>query len=245
MLWTAISYCGPAPVPAEIWARWNLDPWLIAVLAAAAMGWIAFARARTGTRHGSFWADFALLLILFVSPLCALSAALFAARSVHHLLLVALAAPLLVLAGLRLARLPIGMATGLHILIFWAWHIPGLYAWALSHDAAYWLMQASLLGSAMIFWSAVLDRRASGVAALGALLAMIVQMGILGAILTFAGQPFYAPHFLTTASWGLSPVEDQQIAGLIMWVASIPFYLAAAVAPIRSLLTAIEAPRAA
>ena len=38
--------------------------------------------------------------------------------------------------------------------------------------------------------------------------------GLLGALLTFTDQPVYAPHFLTTASWGLSPLEDQQAAGL-------------------------------
>ena len=43
-----------------------------------------------------------------------------------------------------------------------------------------------------------------------------------------AGAPLYAPHFLTTAPWGFRPLEDQQLAGLIMWVPAAGLYLAAA-----------------
>ena len=45
-----------------------------------------------------------------------------------------------------------------------------------------------------------------------------VQTGLLGALLTFAGRPLYAAHLSTTAAWGLTPLEDQQLAGLIMWI---------------------------
>jgi len=47
------------------------------------------------------------------------------------------------------------------------------------------------------------------------LLVAMVAMGLLGALITFAGQPLYAPHLLTTEVWGLDPLEDQQTAGLI------------------------------
>ena len=57
-----------------------------------------------------------------------------------------------------------------------------------------------------------------------------MQMGLLGALITFAGQPLYAPHFFTTEPWGLSALEDQQVAGLIMWAPSAGLYLAAALA---------------
>ncbi len=43
-------------------------------------------------------------------------------------------------------------------------------------------------------------------------------MGFLGALITFASRPFYTPHFLTTAVWGLTPLQDQQLGGAIMWV---------------------------
>jgi putative membrane protein len=87
-------------------------------------------------------------------------------------------------------------------------------------------MQATLLGTAVAFWAAV--RRSSVATAVAALLATMVQMGLLGALITFAGKPLYAPHLLSTAAWGLSPLEDQQVAGLIMWAPAAAIYLAAA-----------------
>ena len=95
-------------------------------------------------------------------------------------------------------------------------------------------MQASLLGSALGFWNAV--RLAPIPGAIVALLATMVQMGLLGALLTFAGSPLYAPHFATTAAWGLGPLEDQQLAGLIMWAPAAAVYLAAAVGVLAGVL---------
>lgn len=222
-----IPYCGVAPEPAELMARWNFDPLLLAAIGGGTA--LFYWRFRPGReRLAPFAAGFAILLLLFVSPFCALTSALFAARAAHHALLVAAAAPLIVLAlpdGMRV-RGSIGLWTAMHALVLWAWHYPPFYASALSSDAIYWLMQASLLGSALAFWLSV--RRAAMAAAVGALLATMVQMGLLGALITFAGRPLYAPHWLTTTPWGLSPLEDQQLAGLIMWAPAAAVYLVAA-----------------
>lgn len=224
--WSGLPYCGSAPLPGEIWLRWNWDPLLLALLAAAfALGAVLFRRARY--ERLAWFSGMAALVVAFVSPLCALSSGLFAVRSLHHLLVVALAAPLLgyTLAG-RFRSLPLGILTGVHILAFWAWHAPSLYSAALSDDFVYWIMQALLLGSGILFWAALYGAR-NFAAQVGALLAAVIQMGLLGAIITFAPQPIYAPHFLTAGLYGLSALEDQQLAGLIMWVASLPLILAA------------------
>jgi putative membrane protein len=86
-----IAYCGPAAVPDDLWTRWNVDPLLIPALAALAL---AVGRSRSSdTRAG--WAAIVLMLVIFVSPLCALSSALFSVRVLHHVLLIAAVAPLL------------------------------------------------------------------------------------------------------------------------------------------------------
>lgn len=163
-----------------------------------------------------------MLAVLFVFPICSLASALFSARSIPHVLLISFAAPLLA-AGLIDVNWPRSVATGpisaagLHALAFWIWHVPALYAAALGHVAVYWAMQLTLLISAVLVWRAVLDPRTEVPTALLALLVLVLQMGFLGAVLTFAREPLYAPHLLTTATWGLSPFEDQQIAGLLMW----------------------------
>ena len=220
-VWT--PYCGPGPTPDEWLSRWNLDPVLIAALALG----LALCLWRRSGRDRAFGVGAVLTLaVIFVSPLCALSSALFAARTVHHVLLVAVAAPLIAWTLPRRRAGPLALATAVQAAVFWAWHAPAAYGWALSNDAAYWLMQFGLLGTGVWFWMAV--RRASAPAAVAALLLAMVAMGLLGALLTFTGQPVYAPHFLTTAAWGLAPLEDQQAAGLIMWAPAAGAYLAAA-----------------
>ncbi len=56
-----------------------------------------------------------------------------------------------------------------------------------------------------------------------AALSSAIQMGMLGALLVFAHDPLYLPHFATTQAFGLSSLDDQQLGGLIMWVpANLP-----------------------
>ena len=208
-------YCGPAPDPGGIWTRWNLDPSLLAGLAALAL-WLA--RSRAGV------AAVAVLAVAFVSPLCALSAALFSARVVHHLLLVAVAAPLIALAwparSWRAVTPLFLLATG----ILWAWHLPVAYDAAMANVGLYWAMQASLLGSATAFWRAVLaPGQPAGQAGL-AILGAYMQMGLLGALLTFAPDALYAIHQTAPLAWGFAPLADQQLGGIIMWVpAGLPY----------------------
>ena len=227
--WT--PYCGAAPVPAEWLGRWNWDPILIAGLALGIILWARWSASAKPIERQRLAISAGLLALLFISPLCALSSALFSARVTHHVLLTAAVAPLLVLSIPR-DSLPragsLAVWTLVQAMVFWAWHSPNLYAAALSNDAIYWLMQASLLASAFGFWAAL--RRSNEAAAITGLLLSMVQMGLLGALITFAGTPLYAPHFSSTAAWGLSPLEDQQLAGLIMWIPSAGIYLGAALA---------------
>lgn len=206
--------------------RWNLDPLLLTALVAATVGGVLFIAAAGGQRR-PFLAGMALFVLLFVSPFCALTSALFSVRAVHHLALTAIVAPLLA-ASLPSRRVPWGLGawTGIHASTFWLWHAPPAYEAALSSNAIYWLMQASLLLTALALWRGV--RHAPLPAGIAALLATMVQMGLLGALLTFSGTALYAPHALGPLAWGLSPLEDQQLAGLIMWAPGAGLYLAAA-----------------
>ncbi len=217
-----IPYCGEAPGPEAWLGRWNLDPVLLVALALLALAlWWPHARPRTAWR----WA-WGLTVLLYVSPLCALSSAFFTVRVVHHMALVLAVAPLLA-HGLAPRRVPLWTSTAVATVVFWLWHAPAPYAAALSSDAVYALMQLSLLASATLFWLAV--RRAQPVAAVAAILVAMVLMGLLGALIVFAGRPLYAPHLASTLAWGVSPLEDQQLAGLLMWAPGSLAYLAAAI----------------
>jgi putative membrane protein len=225
-----LPYCGRAPEPAALLTRWNLDPLLIAVIALATLwAW------RRSERSEAVAGASAMAVLLFVSPLCALTSALFSARSGHHVLILAGLAPLLAMAVPRMAGAgSVGWWTGAGAVVLWAWHLPAVYAASLSSDAIYWLMQLALLGTATGFWVAA--RRAGPGPAILACLANVVQTGLLGALLTVAPRALYAPHALTTAAWGLSPIADQQLGGLIMWVPGAGLYLAAALILLRRLL---------
>lgn len=210
------SYCGAAPLPAQALSVWNLDPLLLVAL--LILGF-ALRRSPAGL------AGVMVLVLAFVSPLCAVSVALFSARVVHHVLLVAVAAPLLAAALPRARAMPTGLAFLISTAVLWGWHQPAAYDLALADMAVYWAMQLSLLGSAVWFWRAVLGSR-GGIAAVLWSLAGLMQMGALGALLTFAPEPLYAAHALAPLDWGLTPLADQQLGGLIMWVPAMLPYLA-------------------
>lgn len=228
-VWT--PYCGPAPDPAEALGRWNGDPVLWVVLVAATAAGLLLLR---GPEKGRYTAAMAVLAVGLISPLCAVSSALFTIRTLHHLLLVLAAAPLLALCLPRLKRPRLAAAVAVQAVIFWAWHAPGLYAQALSHDGVYWLMQVSILGSAVWFWATV--RSAKGHAAVAGLLAAMLLMGLLGALIVFAAEPLYSPHFASTLAWNMTPLEDQQAAGLIMWAPAAAAYLLVALWRLNGLL---------
>ena len=78
-------------------------------------------------------------------------------------------------------------------------------------DAVYWLMQASLLLTALALWRAV--RAAALTSGIAALLATMVQMGLLGALLTFAGAPLYAPHLVGADRLGLVAARGPAACG--------------------------------
>jgi len=217
-----IAYCGPAAIPDDLWTRWNLDPLLIGILAALA---IVIGGGRSSDARAG-WAAIMLMLIIFVSPLCAMSSALFSVRVLHHVLLIAAVAPLLALAfpQRKISSLPIAVLVAVNAVVLWLWHAPGLYTWGLASVPAYWLMQISLLGSAWLLWRAILAPTQPGTA-LMALAATIGQMGLLGALIVFAPRPLYLVHLASTASWGMAPLTDQQLAGLLMWVPAMLPYL--------------------
>lgn len=215
------SFCGAPPHPSDWFERWNLDPALLVALAVAA------ALALRSTHPRFALASVGVLAVAFVSPLCALSVALFSARAVHHVLLVAVAAPFAALAIPARESRHLGIAFIVATASLWIWHLPALYDRALNDTSVYWLMQLSLFGTAVWFWRALFA--APPVTASMASIFAMAQMGMLGAILTFAREPFYTSHAATTLTWGLEQVADQQLAGLIMWVPGvIPYAVATA-----------------
>ena len=226
---TVLPYCGAPPLPGSLLGRFNLDPVLICVLVVAMAAHLWALRGRPQIRFAvAGWLTVAAALL---SPLCALSVALFSARIGQHMLLLLVAAPLLALALVPetpRAAAPVRLwFSGLLFLIaLWFWHMPVPYQATFDSDTVYWLMHITLFGSGVLVWRELLtpDRNTTGERLIVAALTSM-QMGLLGAVLTMAGHPLFIPHFLTTQVWGMTPLEDQQLGGVLMWVPGIALFL--------------------
>lgn len=202
-----------------------------------------------------FGCAMATIVVALVSPLDVLADQLFSAHMAQHVLLTLIAAPLFVLAaplqtmgwGLpptlrrRVGRwqgqlrralshpaLP-GVGLAVFTIVFTAWHVPALYDTAIRNDAVHAAEHATMLATALAFWSPILrPRRTLGGTGVVLLFLSLIFSGMLAALLVFAPTPWYDhPHTLV---WGLSRLEDQQIAGAVMWVPGGTIYVIAGAA---------------
>jgi putative membrane protein len=108
----------------------------------------------------------------------------------------------------------------LHAIALWTWHLPALYDYALEHEGVHVVQHACFFGSAALFWWGIAHGRYGrlgyGVAVVY-VFATALHGGLLGALLTFSPRVWYAPYLVNHPA-GLTPLEDQQLAGLLMWV---------------------------
>jgi cytochrome c oxidase assembly factor CtaG len=251
--------------PATLWQEWSFDPLIILSLA---LPGVLYGRGWSHRKHNESWwqsavfaAGLVVLIIALISPLHVLGETLFSAHMGQHILLIAVAAPLLVLsapvtpilkglprrgrgflAGLyrvgvlqKAARLfshPIP-AWLLHVTVLYLWHVPTPFEAAVRTGWLHALEHVSLLVTALIYWAAILTPRGSKAGAYGlgvlSLFAMMMQCSLLGALMTFAPSAWYPVYATSTTAWGLSPLEDQQLAGLVMWIPAGTVYLSAAI----------------
>jgi putative membrane protein len=108
----------------------------------------------------------------------------------------------------------------MHAVALWAWHLPALYDLALEHESVHAVQHVCFLGTAALFWWGIVHGRYGrigyGVAVMY-VFATTIHSGILGALLTFSRRVWYEPYVRHHPA-GLSPLEDQQLAGLLMWI---------------------------
>jgi putative membrane protein len=227
----------------------------------------ASSRGASGQRRAAFWSGWLVLLIALVSPVHAMGEVLFSAHMVQHELMMVVAGPLIIASrplGAMVWGLPPGWRRGtgaaaklapvqtlwgfctrplhaswLHFAALWIWHIPVLFQGAVENVWLHGLQHISFLGSALLFWWALMraaeHRRHAGEAALY-LFTTMVHTGMLGALLTFSTRVWYPVYGEKAAAWGLSAIEDQQLGGLIMTVPPIAVYLLIFLGAFRTLL---------
>jgi cytochrome c oxidase assembly factor CtaG len=113
-------------------------------------------------------------------------------------------------------------ATLVQLAVIWVWHAPGPFGQALRHEGWHIVQHVCFLASALLFWWAmVFGRQGRSGYGLAALCLFLTSLGggALGALMTFAISPWYADYAaMGMGLLGLTPEEDQQLAGLIMWI---------------------------
>jgi cytochrome c oxidase assembly factor CtaG len=123
-----------------------------------------------------------------------------------------------------------------HGAAIWIWHAPALYQATLTSEFIHALQHASFFGTALLFWWTIVQGHAPGGRARATsfgtavllLFGTALHSGALGALLTFSRTLWYPAYGTAAASWGLTPIDDQQLAGLIMWIPASFAYLIAA-----------------
>jgi putative membrane protein len=121
----------------------------------------------------------------------------------------------------------------LHAVALWIWHVPRYFEATIDDEWIHFLQHASFFGTALLFWWSIVRQRPSSLgygAAVLYLFTTAAHSGALGALLTLAQRSLYPAYATTTAAWGLTPLEDQQLGGLVMWVPAGTIYAVAALA---------------
>jgi cytochrome c oxidase assembly factor CtaG len=241
------------PILAHIEAtEWSWEPPVVALLAITFILYTLGARKLQRWQCAAFYGGWLSLVIALVSPLDHLSEKFFSAHMAQHEVLMVVAAPLFVLGRPLIAflwaiplrwRLPMStwtqrapvaaawraitnplVATLVHAIALWTWHLPSLYQATLRSDAIHAVQHSSFLFSATLFWWALIHGRwgrlGYGVA-IGYLFITAVHSGALGALVTFAPSVIYPIY---------GDLGDQQLAGLIMWIPAGVLLTIAAVA---------------
>lgn len=250
--------------PSEIWHHWSFDPLVCMPLLLA--HWLygrgvmrAWKQAGVGRvipvwRAACFVGGELVLVAALIAPLDPLGETLLSAHMAQHILLTAVAPPLLVL-GMpviawtwalppnwrRVGATPLarGLAQVADVLsrpllasliataVMWAWHAPTLFEAALVDETIHTIEHITFFACALLAWRAALSPHVSAVAGAGATLVVFMAGGILGGVLCLAPVPLYDWYGNRALLWGMSPLEDQQLAGLLMWVIAGGVYLAA------------------
>jgi cytochrome c oxidase assembly factor CtaG len=109
------------------------------------------------------------------------------------------------------------IASSIHGLAIWIWHVPALFDATVSEVLLHRLQHLSFFTTGLLFWWAIFWRCDRGRGAWHLFVTML-HTGLLGAIITLAPEVVYDDQTRFASEWELTPLEDQQLAGLIMWV---------------------------
>ena len=187
-----------------------------------------------------FTASVLVVLGALVSPVDSLAEQLFAAHMVQHMLLLDIAPILGILGFTKVLLRPVtrsvhdlerragpvahpAFAVALYVGVIWAWHVPAAYDLAVRHSDIHVLEHLSFLLAGSLYWWHLISpirarMRLGGMGPIAYMGSSKLLVGALGMALAFAPSALYPYYEHAPRIWGLSPLDDQGVAGLIMAV---------------------------
>jgi putative membrane protein len=196
------------------------------------------ARAASGWRLASWCGGVLVLFVALISPVDRLGEQLASMHMVQHLLIADLA-PILLTLGLtrwllrpatrRIHRLERAAGPFAHPVFgvvayvgaMWIWHVPAAYDAALEHGAVHVVEHLSFAAAGLLYWwhllSPIRSRlRLGGMGPVAYMFSTKILVGFLGIVLAFSPTLLYDVYAGGGQRWGLTPLDDQHVAGLIM-----------------------------
>ena len=223
------------------WRAWTFDPSVIGG-SLVAVGLYFYLQQRwqqpiSWRRAAAFLAGIAAIIAALVSPLDSAADRLLSMHMLQHVCLTTIGPPLLLLGLppalldralpqglprqlLRLTVNPVLTATGF-IVNMWLWHVPPIYELALNHQLVHIVMHGSFMSTALLFWWPVIQPLPELApmregARLLYLFATGFPMELLALLLIASNSVVYSFYASGPYLWGISPLSDQQVGGLIM-----------------------------
>jgi putative membrane protein len=223
------------------WSAWTFDPTVIggALIGLGSYFFVCdhFMHRVQALRALSFIAGLLFVVIALVSPLDAAAGRLLCMHMLQHVLLTTIGPPLILLGlppallggilrqgparPLRLLTNPV-LAGALFVINMWIWHVPPVYELALNHhDTVHAFMHMTFLITGLLFWWPVIQPLPQpGSLGDGArllyLFATGMPMSLLALLLLASNGVVYSYYAQPPYLWGISPLPDQQVGGLIM-----------------------------
>jgi putative copper resistance protein D len=118
------------------------------------------------------------------------------------------------------------------VAVMWGTHLSVMFETALENETIHNMEHALYLSTALLFWAPIFSvdpirHRLRGGSALAYLITQMPQNSFLGVAIMFSSTPLY-PHYVSLQrAWGPTPLEDQQLAGAIMWLVGDALFLVA------------------
>jgi putative membrane protein len=226
-------------------ASWTLEPGALALVLVLGLlyvrRWRAVrgrdgARAAGNWRMVSFMTGLAAILVALVSPIDRLAEQILAMHMVQHVILLDFVPILLILGLTKTIMRPItkrlqpvengplghpAVAVALYVGSMWIWHVPALYDAAARYSSVHVLEHIFFMSAGLLYWWHLVGPlrtrlEPGGLAPVGYMVSTKILVGMLGIVLTFAPDAIYAFYADQPNYWGLSPTDDQAVAGLIM-----------------------------